>query len=48
LGAQIVYLGQPLLKQAAPDNHVQALVKLLENPESAETFISMLREEIPQ
>lgn len=48
LGAQIVYLGQPLLKQAALDNHVQALVKLLENPESAETFISMLREEIPQ
>lgn len=47
LGAQIVYLGQPLLKQTAPDNQVQALVKLLENPENAETFISMLREEIP-
>ena len=48
LGAQVVYLGQPLLNQAAPNGQIQALVELLEDPESAKTFIGMLREEIPQ
>jgi hypothetical protein len=48
LGAQIVYLGQPLLSQAAPKSQIQALVELLEDPESAKTFIGMLKEEILQ
>lgn len=48
LGAQLVYLGQPLLGPATPRGHLQALVEVLENPESAKTFISILREEIPQ
>jgi hypothetical protein len=48
LGAQILYLGQPLLRQTAPEHHLQALVDLLENPESAKTFIGILREELPR
>jgi hypothetical protein len=48
LGAQLVYLGQPLLGQMGPKNQIQALANLLEDPESARTFIGMLREEISQ
>ena len=48
LGAQLVYLGQPFLTPMTPGSHIQALVELLEDPESAKTFISMLREEMSQ
>jgi hypothetical protein len=48
LGAQFVYLGQPLLSQVGPKNQIQALANLLEDPESAQIFIGMLREEISQ
>jgi hypothetical protein len=48
LGAQLVYIGQPLLSQAATKNQLQALVELLENPDDTKAFINMLREETAQ
>lgn len=48
LGAQVVYIGQPLLSQAAPNGQIRALVELLEDPESTKTFIGILREDVPQ
>ena len=48
LGAQLVYLGQPLLSQVGFKSQLHALASLLEDPESGQIFIGMLREEISQ
>jgi len=45
LAAQVIYLSQPLLGQAVPENRIEALVKLFEEPEATHSFISYLREE---
>jgi len=45
LGAQLVYLGQPLLGRVAPDDQVVALAHMLENRADTEAFIHLLREE---
>lgn len=47
LGAQIIYVGQPLLRQVMPDRQIQALAGLLEEPEMARAFAAYLREETP-
>ncbi len=44
LGAQICYAGQPLLKQALPDDHLDALSRLLEDSGQAQAFVHYLRE----
>ena len=44
LGAQVVYLGQPLLNQFLPDNHLDALANLLENPKETQAFTNFLRQ----
>lgn len=48
IGAQLIYLGQPLLGQAAHENRVEALVRLFEEPEATRSFINYLREDTPQ
>ena len=45
LAAQVIYLGQPILGAAVPENRIEALVKLFEQPEATRSFISYLREE---
>jgi hypothetical protein len=44
LGAQLVYLGQPLLRQVAPNQQLLELAALLEEPERAQAFAAFLRE----
>ncbi|MFH1635279.1 MAG: hypothetical protein ABIG63_14905 [Chloroflexota bacterium] len=44
LGAQAVYLGQPLLNQILPAGHLDALANLLEDPEEIQAFSSFLRQ----
>ncbi|NLG72322.1 MAG: hypothetical protein GX495_09810 [Chloroflexi bacterium] len=47
LGAQCVYLGQPLLRLAVPDYHLNVLAQTLEEPSQSQAFVSLLREELP-
>lgn len=44
LGAQICYVGQPLLRQAVPDDHFEALSRVLEDTGQMQAFINYLRE----
>ena len=44
LGAQVVYLGQPLLSSVFPRSHIDALATMLENPAETQQFIVFLRE----
>lgn len=48
LAAQMIYLGQPFLRQAMPEGHLQALVNLLEDQEEGQMFVTFLREEKSQ
>ena len=45
VGAQLVYVSQPLLGGIFPTTHLNALASLLEEPEETQDFISLLREE---
>jgi len=44
LGAQAIYMSQPLLNRAIPDNHLSDLAGLLEEPERVRSFTDFLRE----
>lgn len=44
IGAQLIYLCQPLLKYSISDQHLIALAGLLEDPDQMRVFISSLRE----
>ena len=44
LGAQCVYLGQPLLSWGTPDGHLDALAHMLENSAETRAFVDYLRE----
>ncbi len=44
LGAQFVYLGQPLLRWRTPDGHLDALAHMLENSAETRAFVDYLRE----
>jgi hypothetical protein len=44
LGAQLVYISQPLLKAAWPGDHLDALARLLEDPTQTRSFATFLRE----
>lgn len=48
LGAQVVYISQPLLNLVFPEEHLDALAMLLEQKDQRQTFISLLREETPK
>lgn len=45
LGAQLVYLTQPVLNILMPQGHLNALAQLLEEPEQVKAFVNYLREE---
>jgi hypothetical protein len=47
LGAQVIYLGQPLLSGLAHADDLQALTCLLEDGEQVRDFTRYLREESP-
>lgn len=44
LGAQAVYIGQPLLRLAFAGEYVDALASLLEDRQQQGAFVSLLRE----
>jgi hypothetical protein len=44
LGAQCVYLGQPLLSWGTPNGHLDALAHMLENSAETREFVDYLRE----
>ena len=44
LGAQLVYIGQPLLSSAMPDDQLDALTRMLEDSSCTRDFVSYLRE----
>ena len=43
LGAQVVYLGQPLFDQVLPAEHLDALALMLEDPDQTQAFTTFLR-----
>jgi hypothetical protein len=43
-GAQMVYLTQPVLTTFVPADHLDALADLLEDPQTAQSFITVLRQ----
>ena len=45
LGAQLVYLGQPLVNGIASVDHLRAAASMLENTDQRQAFVSFLREE---
>lgn len=45
LGAQAVYIGQPLLEHVLPGSHLNALARLLEDTTQTQAFTTLLREE---
>lgn len=44
VGAQALYLSQPLLGLFLPEVHLKALANLLEEPTQSESFAALLRE----
>jgi hypothetical protein len=44
LAAQIVYVSQPLLKLAFSQNSLEALARLLDDPQQTKLFVTILRE----
>jgi hypothetical protein len=48
LGAQMLYIGQPLLKNDISSGHLDALAQMLEDSTETKAFINYLREGSPQ
>ncbi|OQY36078.1 MAG: hypothetical protein DRI56_10215 [Chloroflexota bacterium] len=48
LGAQAIYLGQPLLTTFTAPESIQSLAELLETPAKKQEFIEILRTYIPE
>ena len=44
LGAQVFYIGQPLIGRVLPDNHLDELGMLLEDSARTQEFVNFLRE----
>jgi hypothetical protein len=47
LGAQLVYIGKPLLQGFVPGDKLDSLALLLEDTTQTHAFIALLREEAP-
>jgi hypothetical protein len=45
IGAQAVYLGQPILNAILPEDHVNAFADLLDSPEETKAFAHFLRQQ---
>ncbi len=44
LGAQVVYFSQPLLNRSVPEDHLEALARILEDSTHTQAFVNFLRE----
>lgn len=44
VGAQFVYIGQPLLETFIPNGQLKVLTSILEQPTEAQAFVHYLRE----
>jgi hypothetical protein len=44
VGAQMVYIGQPILKQVFSPSGLNALAEMLEDPQQAQAFAAYLRQ----
>ena len=44
LGAQVVYLSQPLLNHTIPEEHLSAMARVLEDSTHTRAFVEFLRE----
>jgi len=44
LGAQFIYIGQPLLHRTLPQDHLEAMANLLEDKNQSKAFVNYLRE----
>jgi hypothetical protein len=44
LGAQIIYIGQPLIGRSLPQGHLDALTRLFEDTNYTQAFVDFLRE----
>lgn len=47
IGAQLVYISQPVLEAFVPRGQFKALAELLEQPAEAQAFAALLREDHP-
>jgi len=45
VGAQLVYLGEPLLEAFVPNGQFKALANILEKPDQARAFVLFLKED---
>jgi hypothetical protein len=43
IGAQAVYLGQPMARAIFPDSHIEAAARLLEDTDRAADFVAYLK-----
>lgn len=48
IGAQVIYMCQPFLKNSVSDQKIDALTGILEDPAQTQLFISSLREAEPR
>ncbi len=46
VGAQLVYIGQPVLGTFIPDKHIKAFARLLEEPGQAQAFATFLQKRV--
>jgi len=46
IGAQVIYISQPILNTLLPNDHLVALANMLEEPQTTKTFTRYLREEL--
>lgn len=44
IGAQAIYIGQPILAGVLPDEHLKVLAVVLEQDDEREAFVSFIRE----
>lgn len=44
LGAQAIYVGQPLLRSLMPGSQIDAMATMLDNPAETQQFVVFLRE----
>jgi hypothetical protein len=45
IGAQVIYVGQPILRGILPAQHISAMTKMLEDDSQREEFVMFLLEE---
>ena len=45
IGAQVIYVGQPILRGILPDRHLSAITNMLEDDSQREEFVMFLLEE---